>query len=91
MKSARVKPERRTRGDLIVTAVIVVMVAVAGFLAWYTSEARKTDLQTATTSPIAPQIAEEIPEQLRELWRARSSATDLPGVARAAVGGHHGR
>ncbi|EUA08375.1 hypothetical protein I546_4716 [Mycobacterium kansasii 732] len=35
-----VKPERRTRGDILAAAAIVVVVAVAAALIWWTSDAR---------------------------------------------------
>ncbi|MFM9377366.1 hypothetical protein [Gordonia sp. VNK21] len=83
--AARIAPERRTRLDLIITAVIVVCVLVAGLLLWLTSPARKAELTTATTTPTAPVPGDQPPFELHELWRAKSAATDLPAVAQASV------
>ncbi|MFZ2511176.1 MAG: hypothetical protein WAW85_08835 [Gordonia sp. (in: high G+C Gram-positive bacteria)] len=79
-----VRPERRTRLDLIITAAIVVLVLAAGLLLWWTAPARTTELTTATADPTAQLPPESIPDELRELWRAPSPATAVPAVAKAA-------
>ncbi|MFT3717084.1 MAG: PQQ-binding-like beta-propeller repeat protein [Gordonia sp. (in: high G+C Gram-positive bacteria)] len=82
---ARIAPERRTRLDLIITAILVVAAVAAGLTLWITSPARKADLQTAATEPKLAPVAGDAPTRLRELWRAPSNATAVPAVARATV------
>ncbi len=82
---ARLAPERRTRLDLAISASLVVLVLLAGFLLWWTSPARTTELTTAAEEPPIPLATETLPTQLRELWRAPSAATDVPAVAKAVV------
>ena len=82
---ARIAPERRTRVDLIVTAVIVVAVVVAGALVWATSGARTSELTVAGDVPPAPEVAEATPTALREVWTARSAATPLPQLTQNSV------
>jgi hypothetical protein len=77
-----VKPERRTKADLLAAAAIVTVVATAAALIWWTSDARATISRTAM--PAAnPTPAHAVPASLRELWRADSAATAQP----VAVGG----
>jgi hypothetical protein len=77
-----VKPERRTKPDLLAAAAIVTVVATAAALIWWTSDARATISRTAM--PAAnPTPAHTVPASLRELWRADSAATAQP----VAVGG----
>lgn len=82
---SRIAPERRTRADLIVTAVIVVAVVVAGVLVWATSSARQSDLQTAAAAPSTPGAAETSPQALTQVWSAPSSATTVPQLTAASV------
>lgn len=81
----RVKPERRTRADLIVTALITALVLLAGVLLWWTSPARTTESVTASTDPVPQLPTESLPETLKELWRAPSGATAVPAVSRATI------
>lgn len=83
--AARIAPERRTRLDLTITAVIVVLVVLAGVLLWWTAPARTTELRTATEEPVALLPTESLPTAYRELWRAPSPATDVPAVGKATV------
>ncbi|WP_341267011.1 hypothetical protein [Gordonia malaquae] len=78
-------PERRTRVDLIVTAVIVVLVVVGALVVWAMSDARQTDLQTAASAPPTPAAAEESPRALTPVWTARSAATKIPQLTAASV------
>lgn len=78
-----VRPERRTRLDLAVTAVIAALVLLAGVLLWWTAPARTTELTTASEQPPVQLPSESIPDELRELWRAPSPATAVPAVGKA--------
>ena len=49
-----VKPERRTKADLIAAAAIVVVVAVGAALIWWNSDARATVSRPASTSGTLP-------------------------------------
>ena len=78
-----VKPERRTKADLLAAAAIVTVVAAAAALIWWTSDARATISRPATVPAPNPTPAHAVPTSLRELWRADSPATAEP----VAVGG----
>jgi hypothetical protein len=78
-----VKPERRTRADIVAAAAIVVVVAVAAALIWWTSDARATISRPAAVPAPNPTPAHAIPASLRQLWTADSPATAQP----VAVGG----
>jgi hypothetical protein len=77
-----VKPERRTKADLLAAAAIVTVVATAAALIWWTSDARATISRTAMPAANATP-AHAVPASLRELWRADSAASAQP----VAVGG----
>jgi hypothetical protein len=77
-----VKPERRTKADLLAAAAIGTVVATAAALIWWTSDARAT-ISRPTTPAANPTPAHAVPASLRELWRADSAATAQP----VAVGG----
>ncbi|MGW1676613.1 Rv3212 family protein [Saccharopolyspora sp. NPDC002376] len=80
-----VRPERRTRTDLVVVALIAVAVVVTGTVLWFNSDAR------ATVSEVAPHPlpelpeAKSVPEGFTEAWRAPSPATPVPVVAGPAA------
>jgi hypothetical protein len=78
-----VKPERRTKADLLAAAAIVTVVAAAAALIWWTSDARATISRPAAAPAPNPTPAHAVPTSLRELWRAESPATAQP----VAVGG----
>jgi hypothetical protein len=78
-----VKPERRTKADLLAAAAIVTVVATAAALIWWTSDARATISRPAVVPAPNPTPAHAVPTALRELWRADSPATAQP----VAVGG----
>lgn len=81
----RIKPERRTRTDLLVTALVVVAVVVAGVAVWWTSSARQSDLETATRPAPVQLPAENVPRTVGVLWSARSGATSVPQITRDTV------
>ncbi|MDT5337766.1 MAG: hypothetical protein QOD90_3271 [Mycobacterium sp.] len=80
-----VKPERRTKGDVMAAAAIVVVIAVAAGLIWWSSDARAT-LSRPSAEPVpALKAARDVPSSLRELWSAPSPKTSRPVVAGGAV------
>jgi hypothetical protein len=80
-----VKPERRTRADVVAAAAIFVVVAVVAVLIWWTSDARATISRPAATPvpPLAP--AKVVPDSLRQVWTARSPNTTMPLVVADSV------
>ena len=81
-----VRPERRTKGDLLAAATIALVVVVVAALFWWNSSARAT-ISRPATSP-APTIAPArvVPDTLRPLWTASSPRTLSPIVVfRAAA------
>ncbi|HEX8760015.1 MAG TPA: hypothetical protein VF734_08605 [Pseudonocardiaceae bacterium] len=90
-------PERRSRLDLIVTAVLVVAVLSVSSALWWTSDARHTTL-TAAPGPAPGYKAPgdraagytdsantQLPSALTEAWRAPSPATPVPLVQGGTV------
>jgi hypothetical protein len=80
-----VKPERRTRADLVAATAIVVVLAVAAVLIWWTSDARATISRPAATPVPSLVPAREVPAALRQLWTAPSPKTTLPLVVGGSV------
>lgn len=80
-----VRPERRTRTDLVVVALIAVVVLVGAAALWWFSDARATLSETASPPLAAPPAAARVPATLTEAWRADSPATPVPVVAKPAV------
>ncbi|MCV7193187.1 Rv3212 family protein [Mycolicibacterium brumae] len=80
-----VKPERRTRGDLIAVAAILAVIVVAAGLFWWTSDTRATDLRPAASPSSSTPKATAVPTSLRELWRAESPATLVPVIVKDNV------
>jgi hypothetical protein len=80
-----VKPERRTRGDLLVAAAIVAVIVVTAGLIWWTSDARATVSRPAAKPVPALKSAQDVPATLRELWTAPSPATTEPVLAGGSV------
>jgi hypothetical protein len=79
-----VKPERRTRGDMVAAAAIAAAVVIVAALIWWTSDARATHSKPAATpAPVLP-TAKAVPKTLRQLWTAASPKTTMPLV----VGGN---
>ncbi|WP_026917182.1 hypothetical protein [Gordonia shandongensis] len=78
----RLTPERRTRTDLIVTALIVVAVVAVGVVFWATSTARHSDLTPAEGTADVQLPAETVPRAVSVRWHAASSATAVPAVSR---------
>jgi hypothetical protein len=80
-----VKPERRTRADVVAAVVIAVVVAVATALIWWTSDARATISRPAANPVPNLTPAKAVPAALRELWTARSPKSTMPLVVGGAV------
>ncbi|MGH3900710.1 MAG: Rv3212 family protein [Pseudonocardiaceae bacterium] len=85
-------PERRTRLDLIVGAVVAVAVLVASAVLWWISDARRTTMTAVVPAPAPPAPASgQLPLSLAEVWRAPSPATPAPlvqgGIAVTGNGG----
>jgi hypothetical protein len=80
-----VKPERRTRADVLAAVAIVVVLAVVAALIWWTSDARATDSRPAATPLANLTPAKVVPQTLRQLWTAPSPKTTMPLVVAGAV------
>jgi hypothetical protein len=80
-----VKPERRTRADVVAAVAIVVAVVVVAVLTWWTSDARATISRPAArpVPNLAP--AKVVPATLSQLWTAPSPKTTMPLVVAGAV------
>jgi hypothetical protein len=80
-----VKPERRTKADLLAATAIVAVVAAAAALIWWTSDARATISRPATGPAPSPRLAHEVPDSLKQLWTAPNAPTDQPVVVAGTV------
>ncbi|HEY3259049.1 MAG TPA: PQQ-binding-like beta-propeller repeat protein [Pseudonocardiaceae bacterium] len=77
--------ERRTSGDLVAVAVIVVVVLIASVLLWRFSDARATVSQPAVGEAPPLTVPTALPPSLGEAWSAPSAATPTPVVAGSTV------
>ncbi len=80
-----VKPERRTRADIVAAGVIALVVAVVAGVIWWTSDARATESRPAAEKAKPVVAAKAVPVTLRPLWTAPSARTSVPVVAGGAV------
>ena len=80
-----VKPERRTRGDVVAAAAIAAVVALAAALIWWTSDARATVSRPAALPAPTLTSAKAVPGSLRQLWTAPSPKTTTPLVLAGRV------
>ena len=80
-----VKPERRTRADIVAAVAIAAVIAVAAGAIWWTSDARATLSRPAAVAAKSVPPADAVPRTLRQLWSAPSPATTLPVVAGGTV------
>ncbi|MGB8405310.1 MAG: hypothetical protein WCE30_14715 [Mycobacterium sp.] len=80
-----VKPEQRTKTDLIAAAAIVLAVALGATLIWWNSDARATTSRPAER--LVPQLhsARSAPTALHELWHEASAETTQPVVVGGVV------
>lgn len=80
-----VKPERRTRADLIAAAAIAVVVALVAAVVWWNSDARATVSSPASQPLPSLKPAVAVPDSLTQRWSARSAETTQPLVVGGAV------
>lgn len=80
-----VRPERRTKGDLVAAAAIVVVVAVIAALFWWNSSARATISRPAVEPPQKLAQASVVPDTLKTLWTTTSPQTQGPVVVNSTV------
>ena len=81
-----IAPERRTRTDFLVTAVIVVAAAVAALGAWSFSSARTAHSEVAGATAPTPDPLLELPAGLRPAWRAHTTLPPLTGTSTVVYG-----
>ena len=86
-----VRPERRSKADVVAAATIAVVVAATASLIWWTSDARATISRPAAVPAPSPTPAREVPATLNQLWTAASPATTTPVVAGGTVTTGNGR
>jgi PQQ-like domain len=86
-----VKPERRTKADILAAAAIAVVIAVTAALIWWTSDARATVSRPAAAPATTPTSAKEVPTGLKQLWTAHSPATTTPVVVGGTITTGDGR
>lgn len=70
---------------MLVAAAIVVVIAVAAGLIWWSSDARATLSKPAAEAVPALKAARDVPTSLREVWTAASPKTSRPVVAGGSV------
>jgi hypothetical protein len=80
-----VKPERRTRADVLAAVAIAAVVAVTAALIWWTSDARATLSRPAAAPVPTLTPAKAVPSELRQLWTAASPKTTLPLVVAGSI------
>ena len=80
-----VKPERRTKGDVVAAVAIAAVVAVVAALIWWTSDARATISRPAAAPVPNLAPAKAVPGSLRQLWTAPSPKTTTPLVVAGSV------
>lgn len=80
-----VRPERRTRADVVAAVAIAAVVALVAAVIWWTSDARATMSRPAATPVPTLTPATAVPATLRQLWAAPSAATSQPLVVAGAV------
>jgi hypothetical protein len=85
------RPERRTKGDIVAAAAIAVTITLVAALIWWTSDARATVSRPAATPAPNPTPAKHVPTTLKELWSAASPATTAPIVVGGSVATGNGR
>lgn len=80
-----VRPERRTRADIVAASAIAVVIATTAALIWWTSDARTTISHPA--SAMVPHLtpAQAVPAVLDQLWSAASPHTTAPVVVADTV------
>jgi hypothetical protein len=85
------KPERRTKGDVLAAVAIIAVVVLTIALIWWNSDARATTIHPAATPPPKISAAKSVPANLRQRWSAPSSRTDEPVIVDDVVVTGEGR
>ncbi len=80
-----VKPERRTKGDILAATAIVVVIGVATALIWWNSDARATVSRPAAAAAPTISSTRAVPANLRQLWTAPSPKTATPVITTSTV------
>ncbi|MDW5611958.1 MULTISPECIES: hypothetical protein [Mycolicibacterium] len=80
-----VKPERRTRADLVAAAAIAGVIALVAAVVWWTSDARATESRPAAEPVPSLKPAAAVPDSLEQRWTTGSAKTTLPVVVGGAV------
>lgn len=80
-----VRPERRTRADVVAAVVIAAVVVLVAAVVWWTSDARATLSRPAATPVPTLKPAVAVPTTLRQVWVAPSARTSRPLVVSGAV------
>ena len=80
-----VRPERRTRGDLIAAAAIAAVIAVVIAMFWWHSSARATTFRPASGPAPNVKAAQGVPGALQQRWTAASPKTLAPVIAAGTV------
>src|SRR5699024_4577444 len=81
-----VRPERRTRGDLIAVAVITAAVLGLAALIWWSAPERATVSDPLRgDSPPPPAAAVAVPETAEQAWRVPSTVPGTPLIAADAA------
>ena len=86
-----VRPERRTKGDLLAAAAIAVVVALFIAGVWWRSSARATDFRPAAGAAPTTSAAAAVPPGLQQRWTAPSGRTLAPITLGATVVTGEGR
>ncbi|MFZ0834255.1 MAG: hypothetical protein WAM92_14480 [Mycobacterium sp.] len=86
-----VRPERRTKRDILAAAAILVVVVVVGALIWWKSDARGTISRPAAAPSPTISVARAVPANLRQLWTAPSLGTNEPVIVASTVVTGEGR
>ena len=73
-----IRPERRTKGDLLAAAAIAAVVAVFIAGVWWRSSARATDYHPGAGTAPTTTAAAAVPPTLQQRWTASSARTLAP-------------
>ena len=79
------KPERRTRGDLLAVAAIAAVVLLFISFFWWRSSARTTVVQPAAAPAPNVVAAKAVPDAFKQVWTATSSRTRAPLILNGTV------
>ncbi len=80
-----IRPERRTRGDLLAAAAIAAVVTLLVTAVWWRSSARTTEFHPGTGTAPSPTAAAAVPAGLQQRWTSSSARTRTPVVLGGTV------